>query len=61
MSATYTINGYIDIRIKLIDKEIYASQSTTPEELIELIKIQLDCKLGACEIVGHKIMLGSIG
>lgn len=57
MSKTFTVNGYVDIRFKLIDREVNASSSSSPADIAELIIIECQSKIGRCEILGHKIML----
>jgi chromosome condensin MukBEF complex kleisin-like MukF subunit len=61
MSATYIVNGYVDIRIKLTDRNIHASQSSSPSDIAELVKMEFECKIGNCDILGHKIMLQEVG
>ena len=57
MSATYIVNGYVDVRIKLINKNINASQSSSPSDISELVKMNIENNIGLCEIIGHKIMI----
>lgn len=61
MSCTYIVNGYVDIRIKLIDKDIHASQSSSPADIAELVKMEFESKMGRCDILDHKIMIQEIG
>ncbi len=61
MSSTYIVNGYIDIRVKLIDRNVHASQSSSPADIAELVKMEYECKIGNCEIIGHKMMLNEVG
>jgi hypothetical protein len=61
MSSTYIVNGYVDIRIKLVDRDVHASQSSSPADIAELVKMEFEAKIGNCDILGHKMMLKEIG
>jgi hypothetical protein len=57
MSATHIVNGYIDIRIKLVDKDISASQYCSPMDIEELVKMEFESKIGNYDILGIEIMI----
>ena len=46
MSATYHVQGYVDVRIE-INNDYYVSSSSTPEDIAEsvLIGLGLHCKM----------------
>lgn len=56
MSATYHVQGYIDVRIK-IDNDYYVSQSSTPDDIAESVKIGLGV---SCDVLNHVLKLERI-
>lgn len=56
MSATYHVQGYIDVRIK-IDNDYYVSQSSTPDDIAESVKIGLNLN---CDVLNHVLKLERI-
>jgi hypothetical protein len=56
MSASYQVNGYVDVRIK-IDDVYNASQSASPANIAELVKIRIECQMGSCEIIKHLLQI----
>lgn len=61
MSSTYIVNGYVDIRVKLVEQDVHASQSSSPQDIADLVKLEYESKIGVCEILGHKMMIREIG
>jgi hypothetical protein len=61
MSATYIVNGYVDIRVRLINEDIHASQSSSPKDIAELVCMKINCATGNSEILNHKLMIREIG
>lgn len=60
MSASYDVKGYVDVRIK-IDDVFNASQSASPADIAELVKIRIETSIGSCEIKGHLLQIKEIG
>lgn len=60
MSASYEVNGYVIVKIP-IDDVYDCSQSSTPAEISEIVKFNLSCKIGSCEIIDHGLKLKRIG
>lgn len=56
MSQDYFVNGYVDIRILIKDMNISASQSSTPNEIADLVKTRISSSMN-CEVIGHKLMI----
>lgn len=57
MSATYRVNGYVDVRINIVDRGVHASSSASPADIAEIVKIQVTSHIGNCWIVDHKLMI----
>jgi hypothetical protein len=56
MSASYQVNGYVEIRIK-IDDVYDASQSASPKDIAELVKMRIECSIGSSEIIKHLLQI----
>lgn len=59
MSATYQVEGIIILKVK-IDGMYQCSQSSTYEEIAELVQDNLINKIGLCEVIGHKFKMECI-
>jgi hypothetical protein len=55
MSKTAHATGYIDVRV-FIDNDYHCSNSTSPDGVVELAKMQIENKF-RCEILGHKLKI----
>ena len=61
MSASYKVSGYIEVRIQLTNLDFNCSQSTTSEELAELVKEHVkNCTNHGCEVINHKLQMERI-
>jgi hypothetical protein len=56
MSATYQVQGYVDVRIK-IDNNYYVSNSSTPEDIANSVLIGLNMNV---ELLNHVLKLERI-
>lgn len=59
MSATYEVTGFILIKVP-IDDMYHCSQSSTPDEIAEIVKDSISNKIGLIENIGHTLKLKRI-
>jgi hypothetical protein len=59
MSASYMVKGYIDIRLPINDT-FSCSQSSTPNDIAEIVKSHIVNTIGSCEILNHGFKLERI-
>ncbi len=60
MSTTYKVNGYVDVRIKLVDKNVNSSSSATAQDVAEIVKIQIEETIYNIDILNHSLMIEEI-
>lgn len=59
MSASYKVTGFVTIKIP-IDDVYNCSQSSSEDDIAEIVKWNLTCKIGECEILKHGLKLERI-
>lgn len=59
MSASYQVNGYVDVRIK-VDDVYNASQSASPKDIADLVKFRIETNIGTCEVINHLLQIAEL-
>lgn len=56
MSAAYKVEGFVTIKVP-IDDVYSCSQSSSEDDIADIVKWNLTCKIGECEMINHGLKL----